>query len=142
MEGALFVWPPQTYPRPSRLPPPAVVDVRLRGGIGPLGPAPAHPCFPLRGRMVYRLRGGIGPLGPAPAHPCFPLRSRMVYRLRGGIHVYVYESLVAGDWLRVTNHSHPATVPHLPSRICDLRKRGQRLKMFRKKNLLLSRGRA
>ena len=32
-------------------------------GIGPLRPTPAHPGFPLRGRMVYRLRGGIADFG-------------------------------------------------------------------------------
>ena len=29
----VYDWPPQTYPCPSRLPPPAIWDIRLRGGI-------------------------------------------------------------------------------------------------------------
>jgi hypothetical protein len=52
-------WPPKTFPRPSWLPPPAIVDDRLRGGIGPLEPTPAHPIQSLRELMEIRLRGGI-----------------------------------------------------------------------------------
>jgi len=31
----------------------------MRMKIGPLGPAPAHSRYPLRGGMVFHLRGGI-----------------------------------------------------------------------------------
>ena len=41
-------WPPKTCPRLFSDPRPAGMDFRLRGGIGPLRPAPAYSQMSLR----------------------------------------------------------------------------------------------